>query len=83
MVVQKKQTEGKTTAATILYRRTRGTRPLQIWRSWGPQVYSVPQLLQLAVFFRWVLWEAQIASQDLLANFKGEERRVGKGMGGT
>jgi len=47
-----------------------------------PSVFG-PPTFATGCFFRWVLWEAQIASQDLLANFKGEERRVGKGMGGT
>jgi len=53
---------------------TRGTRPLQLWRSWGLSVIGPLQLLQLAAIFRSALWEAYCASTDLLAEFKGRRK---------
>jgi len=41
---------------------TRGTRPLKLWRQWGRSVFGPLQLLQLAVIFRWALWEADQTS---------------------
>jgi len=46
-------------------RGTRGTRPLQLWRSREPSVFGHLQLLQLADIFL-ALCEAYSASRDLL-----------------
>jgi len=46
---------------------TSGTRPLHLWRSWGPSVFG---LLQLAVIFSLGTDEFYSAFSDL-AEFKG------------
>jgi len=54
--------------------RTRGTRPLQLWKSWRPSVFGPIQLKQLAVIFRWAMWW-----EDLL----GEGKKSRGNMGGA
>jgi len=52
--VRRKQVS-KCIGATAVY-GTRATRPLQLWRSWGPSVLGLLQLLQ-RLPFHWALWE--------------------------
>ena len=50
-----------------------------------PSVFGPLQLLQLAVFFRCALWDADSAYSDLLAKFRGEEEmsiRTGPDLAG-
>jgi len=33
------------------------TRPLQLWRQWGPTILGPLQLLRLTIIIRWAMWE--------------------------
>ena len=62
---------------------TRGTRPLQLWRSRGPSVLGPLQLPQLAVFFAGHCGKLTVLSQTSLLKLRGKERKVWEGMGET
>ena len=54
---------------------TRGTQPLQLWRSWEPSVFGPLQLFLTSSHFR--------VPQTSWLDLNGERKRSGKGIGET
>ena len=61
---------------------TRGTRPVQLWRSWGPSVFVPSNFCNWLSLFRRALWEAYRAPQTSLLNSRGEGNKSSRGGNG-